>query len=702
VAVLLLLGVQTIATGALFSPVQVTNAPGFGDKQNSFAWSMAWFNGKLYVGTARNEICVELETLQFYYPDTTYYTTNPERGVTCPKNPYDMDLRAEIWQYTPETGQWLRVYQSPEIPNPRASGKMIARDIAYRGMVVYQGALYVGGVTADEYIPELAGSNPPRILRTTDGTDFTPLNGDPGQVNELSSAGLQYPMGFRSMTVFQDKLFVTASTGLRGDGVIMQVDDPAGSTSTFTQVSPLGTMGVFEIEVFNNQLYAGVGDLDNGYSVWRTDGSGSAPFQFTPVVTGGAGRGKDMTSVVSMHVFQGQLYVGSSGWYTTLLPSSELIRIAPDDSWQLVVGNARQTTDGYKTAISGLPDGFGNIFNAHFWRMDDRSGALLLGTNDWSWQIANPNLMQLFMWQFGFDLYASCDGASWFPVTLNAFGTSQYNFGVRTLQSTSDAEYIGTTNQVQGTEILKWPDNVICQGSTLTGSYGPNANASTNLVPPQSLQADLTSGRTVLSWDSSSGADHYQVLRSATGSAQGQGMTSALLRALSKLPNDLPMLPPSILGGGLSSFASMPQPFTSIGTTKQTTFVDNTAQPGVQYTYEVVAMTGDGQTSSPSNIVANPTTTQEVTFDQIESAIKDLGSSGALTPASQARLTALLMHAKVAAGQSNPAEALRWLTALVTQIQSSSGGISNQASAQDLVTMIKSLERSIMVGSGAP
>jgi len=301
-AILLLLGVQTIATGAIFPQVQITNAPGFGDKQNSFSWSMAWFQGKLYVGTARSEICLEMETLQFYYPDTNYYTTNPERGVTCPADPYDMALRAEIWQYTPETGQWQRVYQSPEIPNPRAPGKMVGRDIAYRGMVVYQNALYVGGVTANEYIPELAGHNPPRILRTTDGTNFTALNGDPGQVNELASAGLQYPMGFRSMTVFQDKLFVTASTGLRGDGVIMQVDDPAGSTSSFTQVSPLGTMGVFEIEVFNNQLYAGVGDLDNGYSVWRTDGTGSAPFQFTPIVTGGAGRGADISSVVSMHV----------------------------------------------------------------------------------------------------------------------------------------------------------------------------------------------------------------------------------------------------------------------------------------------------------------------------------------------------------------------------------------------------------------
>ena len=42
---------------------------GFGDHTNDYAWSMAWFKGKLYVGTARNEECVERVTEQFYLPD---------------------------------------------------------------------------------------------------------------------------------------------------------------------------------------------------------------------------------------------------------------------------------------------------------------------------------------------------------------------------------------------------------------------------------------------------------------------------------------------------------------------------------------------------------------------------------------------------------------------------------------------------------
>src|ERR671938_897318 len=39
---------------------------GFGDERNSYAWSMAWFKGRLYVGTARSEFCVEAATVDFY------------------------------------------------------------------------------------------------------------------------------------------------------------------------------------------------------------------------------------------------------------------------------------------------------------------------------------------------------------------------------------------------------------------------------------------------------------------------------------------------------------------------------------------------------------------------------------------------------------------------------------------------------------
>ena len=86
-----------------------------------------------------------------------------------------------------------------------------------------------------------------------------------------------------------------------------------------------------------------------------------------------------------MHVYRDRLYVGASGWYQNTLPKSEMIRIAPDGQWTLVVGNPRKLPNGqiaYPT--SGLDDGFDSLFNAHFWRMADFGGGLYVGTNSWA------------------------------------------------------------------------------------------------------------------------------------------------------------------------------------------------------------------------------------------------------------------------------------------------------------------------------
>lgn len=708
-AILILLAMPVFSVGAVSPRVHVTNAPGFGNPNNSFAWSMAWFNGKLYVGTVKNEECLELQTLQFYYPDKGYYKTNPEPNVTCPTDFYSLDLRAEIWQYTPLTGRWVRVYVSPVIPNPAEPGKYIARDIAYRGMVVYNGALYVGAVTPNEFLPQLNTTNPPRILRTYDGTNFTRLNGSPGEVYEVPRTdpegnplpALQYAMGYRSMVVFHNKLYVTASTGLRGDGVVMEVDNPASANPTFTQVSPLGTMGVFEMQVFDGDLYVGTGDLTNGYGVYKTNGLGPAPFQFTPIVTGGAGRGQDITSVVSMGVYQNRLYVGASGWYSTKFPASELIRIAPDNTWQLVVGNARQVNNVWKFPISGLPDGFGSLFNAHFWRMDDHLNALYVGTNDWSWEMMKyPGLNALFSWEYGFDVYATCNGNYWFPLTVNAFGTSPYNFGARTIVSSPTSIYLGTANQAQGTYVLQSAGLFRCLTTASSASGDTAGSAVTGqLAPPDQLQADVESCGTTLSWNASANATTYKIYRSVMPTPQTVGLTPPTNLHLDRLPNDLPMVGLSVNGMQVNPNGLEPGPFTAIGTTSQTQFVDQTAKPGVRYAYEVVAE-ASGQTDSlPSNVVVVPSESPEVTFGQVSSTIQGLSASNQLSQSSASNLLSQVNDAQTAANQSNQPRAIQLLTNLFNQLQARPGTISDQTNAQDLGVMINTLKRQQQVSS---
>jgi hypothetical protein len=174
-----------------------------------------------------------------------------------------------------------------------------------------------------------------------------------------------------------------------------------------------------------------------------------------PVVTDGAGRGPAITSAVSMETYRGRLYVGASGW-GSVFPASELIRIGPDDRSEVVVGNDRRVADGtIRAPVSRLLDGFGNRFNSHFWRMETYKGALLLGTNDWSWSLrGSPGLDGPLRSEFGFDLYLTCNGNDWRLATRDGFGRP-YDFGVRTMAASPMGLFVGTTNLVEGATILQ-------------------------------------------------------------------------------------------------------------------------------------------------------------------------------------------------------------------------------------------------------
>src|SRR5205814_5728646 len=78
---------------------------GFGDVHNTWAWSMQWFKGKLYVGTGREVACVTTATAMLQTGLPLY----PPPSGNCPADYHHLSLQAEIWQYTPATNTWLRV-----------------------------------------------------------------------------------------------------------------------------------------------------------------------------------------------------------------------------------------------------------------------------------------------------------------------------------------------------------------------------------------------------------------------------------------------------------------------------------------------------------------------------------------------------------------------------------------------------------------
>src|SRR3954465_13724652 len=82
--------VIVVLAPSAFAQVVQTNEHGFGDRQNSYAWSMAWHNGKLYVGTSRSTVCVERATILFYFPYLwPIITPYSDPLVPCPLDPSD-------------------------------------------------------------------------------------------------------------------------------------------------------------------------------------------------------------------------------------------------------------------------------------------------------------------------------------------------------------------------------------------------------------------------------------------------------------------------------------------------------------------------------------------------------------------------------------------------------------------------------------
>jgi hypothetical protein len=692
---------QAVLTPAVPSAAATGQPPrhlvqgGFGEgSNNSYSWSMAWFKGKLYVGTARSQLCVEGATYDYYFPGQGY-RTDPAPDLHCPADRYDLDLRAEIWQYAPTTDTWTRVYQAPaDIPNPRAPGKFVARDIGYRGMTVYtepsgRQALYVGGVTADEYIPEIGAAHPPRLLRTTDGTTFSALPAGPGFID--SPFGHQRAMGFRALTPYRGRLYVTATGGLTGDGVVMEVRRPASRHPRFVQVSP-SSLSVFDMQVFHQRLYVGAGSSEEGYSVWRTDKK-AAPTSFVPVVTGGAGRGDAIDSVVSMQTYQGRLYVGASGW-KSLFPASELIRISPDDRWDVVVGNPRVADGLPRVPTSGLPDGFGNLFNAHFWRMDKDNGGLYLGTNDWSWAFRNfPFLNALLSPGYGFDLYGTCDGTTWSVETTNAFGDGKYNFGLRTMASAEEGFLLGSANHAQGTSVWAAKSSRCAKEVRLDrGVVSARARAEATGVRPPSVvpaaggaagpalaQAHRASCGTVLSWQSS-GAERYVVSR-----AVQQPVTGVALTPPPTLPNGfrLASAPTAVASTGSDS-VEVTGPYVELGATRGTTYVDRSAQPGVRYQYSVAVDDGSSRRGAATLVGETPVDPSA----QVRATIAALVSQGELSGQEGRRLRRL-----VAAVGKDPA-ADRRRTALVALGKAVNTSEADGAAAEDLLAAVAGLARS--------
>jgi hypothetical protein len=633
-----LVGPAARASGSSNEPLSAENfkqaAPrGFGDRNNSWAHSMAWWHGHLYVGTARQDVCLSefavwdaavlnlgLNFANAYLP---YPPSDPD--LSCAPDGADLSLQAEIWRWTPRDNSWTRVFQSPlavdnpgpagKVPEPPQvmwQGKKLPYEDSFRALAPFTEpdgteALYAFGVTTGiiwngDKLPL------PRILRSVDGVTFTPVPQTPGTFLGTLS-GISDHSSYRSPASYGNKLFVLAGSAEGNGGLIASADPAKGDNAWFLASAPGVTF--YELAVFNGWLYLGGFDMVNGqnlgYTVLKTRAEGPPPYTLITVVPRGAYLAQmPSTSVVSMHVYEDRLYVGTSTF-------SEVIRINPDDTWDLVVGSPRTVPlpnggSEWKYPLSGLDGGFGHTPNDHIWQMEDFDSNLYLGTFNLATSYRHdPTAGSLLLPHMGANLYRSHDGGWYYSaVTTTGFAKPDdptggiFDYGIRTMASTPYGLFVGTTNDYFGLAIFRGPP----LASTLHG-FSPGSprltifpgTPGTPSAPPPPARVEmepLKDGSALLSWEVSPGARQYQIWRAERH--------PIFIRAVSGVEGIVGFISPTI-GDIPDVYVG---PYQQIGVTKDTVFVDSTVQAGQRYMYYVLAEARDAKGRNPESPAMGP------------------------------------------------------------------------------------------------
>jgi pimeloyl-ACP methyl ester carboxylesterase len=636
---------------------------GFGDIHNTWAWSMAWFKGNLYVGTGREVACVTAATAMLQTGITGLY---PPKNTNCPPDYHYIPLQAEIWQYTPQTNTWVRVFQSPntlQTTDNLGNAVMTAPDIGFRGMTVVTEpdgtqALYAGGVTSGAiFAPQTnhAAWPPPRVLRSVDGVTWAPLPQDPGTfMGNLSLNGTQqYPIySIRAASQFNGMLFLQVGD-FQGTGRVISSlagANPATGNDAFQWASPpTATLPIWILELYNNFLYAGVGfpNSTSKYGVSKTNASGTPDpvngYTWTSVVTNGG----DATGLISNYAMSMQVFSDPSGCpgigclYVGTDRPNELIRIHPDDTWDLVIGNPRTSGGQLKDPLSGVGQYFDNGFTGHFWRMGVGGHGLYLSTWDTSaGDSAQAPLSGYWSQEFGTDVYRTSDGVHWQIVSKIAFGDGA-NTGGRSFSATPFGLFWGTARSLGGTQIFNLDNSVLdynndgvidqndvnllmAQLNTTVPPGNPNmdlnqdgvintldatllqtqctlANCSVppTLPPYITVPAPIvhskpgtpgTAAAVSLSWNAVSGAVDYLVYRIATATT------------LNAPP---PGSPGAVAGGATTVLFGYPGPVQLLGRVTSPGYAGATPT-SLQSLYFVRAEDASGNLSEPSNVVGGP------------------------------------------------------------------------------------------------
>jgi hypothetical protein len=247
---------------------------GFGDGHNSYAHSMAWFEGKLYVGTTRSNLCmIRVQSAYANVPFKTWPIESPDTTEGL----YTLDRRAQIWAYDPEPGTWEMVYRAPLVES-NTGGEPVSRDIGYRSMQVFQGE---SDAKPALYVAAWASGRAPggHIMRTYDGRTF----------ERVSRYGILEHQADRIFFSPTAQAAINRTAGADGSqqntaGLPLVFESRDITSQRWVAASEpgfgdRGNLGIFSLYADGNLLYAGTFNL-SGFQIWASECRGNPPYRW--------------------------------------------------------------------------------------------------------------------------------------------------------------------------------------------------------------------------------------------------------------------------------------------------------------------------------------------------------------------------------------------------------------------------------------
>lgn len=292
---------------------------------------------------------------------------------------------------------------------------------AFGSLEVFKGYLYAG--TSNYSVAPYIGS---QIYRTKDGVDWQAVT-PPAFGRPFPEPGSLYIDYIWDMIVFQGQLYAGYGRTwcdftwncVSGVGQIWRTADGVSWEAIVADGfgDPL-TEGVVQFAIFNDVLYAGTLSYTIGFQVWRSvDGE-----NWTQVATASLGS-PDSLNPTGMIVFKGQLYLVAEGGYAV----TRVWRTADGLDWQSI------TQDGFSDPNNISPGGFAIYKNF-----------LYLGMANYT---------------TGGQLWRSKDGLDWEPVVQDGFGAGAENEKIEGIYVYDGHLYAHTINWMAGTGIFRLMDD---------------------------------------------------------------------------------------------------------------------------------------------------------------------------------------------------------------------------------------------------